>query len=112
MCAGFAGAVLAVMLSACAPSKEFATVPQQGAWRGGAYPGFSQKPEGATAQFSAEDQSRLTDMLQADGRRLRASAGAEDKAQRAQAGNAGSAQKQANQEIEKTLKQIQGGNRE
>lgn len=105
---GRAAAVcLAVSVAACAPSAEFQTAPQAGAWRSDSYPSFSQKPQAETAQFSAGDQARLSHELQADGQRLRGSAYAKQQAPQAD-GSAAAARKQAKQAIEETLQQIKG----
>lgn len=102
-------AACAAALAACAPSQEFQAAPQAGAWRGGGYPSFSARPQAETAQFSEAERQHLSQTLRSDGRRLRNSAAIEDKKQRAAPG-AAVAKRQANQEIQKTLRQITGGN--
>jgi len=102
-----AGFIMLFALDACAPSSDFKTVPQKGAWRTGTYPDFSTRPRGETAQFSDSEQQNLSRVLQAEGRQARNAADNADKKQHSQP-DAVSSQKQADQEIEKTLRQITG----
>jgi|GEM_PF-1846942 len=102
-----AALLLAAALAACAPSADFQTVPQKGAWRSGTYPSFSTRPQAATAQFSEAERQSLSRTLQAEGRQARNIAD-NDAGKRQAMPDAASSRRQADQDISNTLRQITG----
>jgi len=92
-------------LAACAPSREFAHVPQEGANRAGIFPRFSDKPQAETAQFTRQETVALTQELDA-GKQAAAQAAAVLPASRQDAASSREALKR---EVEETLKAIAEG---
>ncbi|ERM02818.1 hypothetical protein Q644_14515 [Brucella intermedia 229E] len=103
-------ATAAAMLTACAGGKEFQGTPQEGASRTGVFPTFGHMPKAATTQITAEEKQQLTTKLDADRTRLAASrtggAGGFTPAE------AAALRKQAQQDTDATLKQIESGGEE
>ncbi len=97
----------AATLTACAGGgAEFRGAPQAGARRTGVYPTFGHMPKAATTQFTPEETKALTAKLDADKARLKTSrsAGAGPSAAQAK-----TLRKQAQENIDATLKQIETG---
>jgi len=90
-------------LAACAPAREFAYVPQEGAKHAGYYPRFSDKPQAETAQFTRRERASLTKEL--DGERQAATQTAA--ALPAPVDTAAS-REALKREVEATLKAIEG----
>ncbi len=99
-------ATAVAMLTACAGGKEFQGVPQEGASRTGVYPTFGRMPKAATAQITPEEKQQLTTKLDADRTRL-----APQKAPGTgfTAAEAEAIRKQAQEQTDATLKQIEAG---
>ncbi|MBB5701702.1 ABC-type uncharacterized transport system auxiliary subunit [Ochrobactrum daejeonense] len=99
-------ATAAAMLTACAGGKEFQGVPQEGALRTGTYPTFGRMPKAATTQITVEEKQQLTTNLDADRTQLAVSKSAGGGFTPAEAA---ALRKQAEQETDATLKQIEAG---
>lgn len=99
-------AMAAAMLTACAGGKEFQGTPQEGALRTGTFPTFGRMPKAATTQITAEEKQQLTSNLDADRTRLAASKSTGGGFTPAEAS---ALRKQAQQETDATLKQIEAG---
>ncbi|AAN30194.1 hypothetical protein BSS2_I1243 [Brucella suis bv. 1 str. S2] len=99
-------AMAAAMLTACAGGKEFQGTPQEGASRTGVYPKFGHLPKAATAQITPEEKQQLTTTLDADRTRLapQKAPGGGFTAAEAQA-----MRRQAQEQTNATLKQIESG---
>lgn len=96
----------AAILAGCARGKEFQGVPQEGAVRTGKYPTFGHMPKAATTQFTPQEQKDVTANLDGDRTRLKTTASPNGGFTTAQAA---AMRKQAQEEADATLKQIEAG---
>ncbi len=99
-------ATAAAMLTACAGGKEFQGTPQEGAKRSDTYPTFGRMPKAATTQITPEEKAQLTSKLDSDRTRLAATRSSNAAMTPAQAA---ALRKQAQEETDATLKQIESG---
>jgi len=98
-------ALLSLALWGCAPSRDFQTIPQEGAQRSDMFPRFSDKPEAETSQFTQTDAQMLTQELEQEAQRLKKQTGSS----RQKAYNSKSESQNLREEVEKTLRQIERG---
>ncbi len=96
----------AAMLTACAGGKEFQGTPQEGALRSGTYPTFGRMPKAATDQITEDEKQSLTGRLDSDRTRLAATRSTGSTFTPAEAA---ALRKQAQDETDATLKQIESG---
>jgi len=92
-------------LAACAPSREFAHVPQEGANRTGIFPRFSDKPQAETAQLTRQETVALTQALDTEKQAATQAAAALP----ASGQNVASSREALKREVEETLKAIVEG---
>ncbi|PWL17718.1 hypothetical protein DKP76_08060 [Falsochrobactrum shanghaiense] len=99
-------ATAAALLAGCAGGPEFQGVPQEGAAKTGTYPTFGRMPKAATAQITAEEKEQMMSSLDSDRTRLAATRSSNSGVTPAQAA---ALRKQAQEETDATLRQIEAG---
>lgn len=99
-------ATAVAFLAGCAGGPEFQGTPQEGARRTDTYPTFGRMPKAATTQITPEEKAQLTSKLDSDRTRLAATRSSNAGMTPAQAA---ALRKQAQEETDATLKQIESG---
>ncbi len=102
-------ATAAATLAACAAGKEFQGTPQAGAKRTDTFPTFGHMPKAATTQFTPDEQKQLTTKLDADRKRY---APPKKPGPGSTPADAAAVRKQAQQQTDDALKQIEGSGQE
>lgn len=99
-------ATAVAFLAGCAGGAEFRGTPQDGAKRTDTYPTFGRMPKAATTQITPEEKAQITSGLDSDRTRLAVSRSSSATLTPAQAA---ALRKQAQEETDATLKQIESG---
>ena len=99
-------ATAVALLAGCAGGPEFQGTPQEGAKRTDTYPTFGRMPKAATTQITPEEKAQMMSGLDSDRTRLAATRSSNAALTSAQAA---ALRKQAQEETDATLKQIEAG---